>query len=409
MSFEFFIGKRYLRAKRKQAFISLITALSVAGVAVGVMALIIVIAVMAGFENDLKSRILGVESHILVMRQGGGFTDYARAMDRIREIGGVEAVTPFVYTQVMLRSTAGISGTVLRGIDPETAASVIDADNFDRASAKLVKNFETIVRPPGVVLGGQLAANLGVSEGDKIYLISPSGLISPIGHMPAMKKFEVVGTFECGMYEYDSSLAYVHIEDARKILRMGTAVTGIEVRIKDIYEAAAISEKIVEDLEHPYWTRDWMERNRNLFSALRLEKTVMFIILTLIVLVAAFNIASSLIMMVMEKTRDIAIMKAMGATDAGIRRIFVIKGMVVGFLGIVLGTSLGVLACELLERYKFIDLPSGVYGIDKLPVKLETPDALMIDAAALVICYLATLYPARQASRLNPSEAFRYG
>jgi len=411
MSFEYFIGGRYLRAKHKETFISLITILSVAGVTVGVMALIVVIAVMAGFESDLKQRILGVESHIVLMRHDGSFSGYEKISKQINEFQGVEAATPFIYSQIMLRSSTGVSGAVLRGIDPESAGSVIKIlKNSVLQNLKQIQrqgNSKTFV--PGIILGKELARNLGVLKGDAVYLISSRGMISPIGYLPAMKRFEVVGLFESGMYEYDGSLAYIDLEDAQKILNMKGSVTGIEVRVDDIYNARNIAKKIVSELGFPYWARDWMRMNHNLFSALKLEKTVMFIILALIVLVAAFNIASTLIMMVMGKTKDIAILKAMGAMDSSIRKIFIYKGMIIGAVGTLLGVCLGFIICKLLEKYKFIQLPGDVYYISTLPVRLEALDVFMIASAAMVICFLATLYPASQASKLNPIEAIRYG
>jgi len=411
MSFEYFIGGRYLRAKHKETFISLITILSVAGVTVGVMALIVVIAVMAGFESDLKQRILGVESHIVLMRHDGSFSGYKKISKQINEFQGVEAATPFIYSQIMLRSSTGVSGAVLRGIDPESAGSVIKIlKNSVLQNLKQIQrqgNSKTFV--PGIILGKELARNLGVLKGDAVYLISSRGMISPIGYLPAMKRFEVVGLFESGMYEYDGSLAYIDLEDAQKILNMKGSVTGIEVRVDDIYNARNIAKKIVSELGFPYWARDWMRMNHNLFSALKLEKTVMFIILALIVLVAAFNIASTLIMMVMGKTKDIAILKAMGAMDSSIRKIFIYKGMIIGTVGTLLGVCLGFIICKLLEKYKFIQLPGDVYYISTLPVRLEALDVFMIASAAMVICFLATLYPASQASKLNPIEAIRYG
>jgi len=411
MQFELFIGARYLRAKQRQAFISLITLLSIAGVTLGVMALIIVIAVMAGFESDLKSRILSVESHVVVMRHGGSFTDYAKVSDWINGVEGVKASTPFILSQIMIRSASGMSGAVIRGIVPESAGKVITSISQDGLKALAAR---TAAKPsatdiPGVVLGKELMKNLGVAKGDMIHLLSPRGMISPAGLIPVMKRFQVVGEFESGMYEYDGSLAYMNLSDAQKFLHMEDAITGIEVRVDDIYKARQISETITSRLGFPYWGRDWMQMNRNLFSALKLEKTVMFIILALIILVAAFNIASSLIMMVMEKTKDIAILKAMGATDQSIRRIFVFKGMTIGVIGTTLGVALGFVLCKLLEHYKFIELPGDVYYITKLPVLLKTFDVVSIATASLIICFLATLYPARQASGLNPVEAIRYG
>ncbi len=406
MSFEHFISGRYLKAKQ-QTFISLITLLSIAGVTVGVMALIIVIAVMAGFESDLKSRILGVESHIILLRHGGDFTDYPRVLSEIETRSGVEAATPFVYSQTMLRSARGLSGGVIRGIDPDTAGKVIQ--KIEPEALERLAALKASGGPGGVILGKGLAGNLGVITGDRVYVISPRGMLSPMGHLPAMKRFKVVGLFESGMYEYDSSLAYMHLDDAQGLLRMDNTVTGIEIRVTDVYKADTIADSIAQDLGFPYWTKDWMEMNHNLFSALKLEKTVMFIILALIILVAAFNIASSLIMMVMEKTRDIAILKAMGATDRSIRRIFVYKGMTIGAIGTVLGVLFGFILCTLLKQYKFIELPADVYYITTLPVQLEALDVVLTAGAAMVICYLATLYPARQASRLDPVEALRYG
>jgi lipoprotein-releasing system permease protein len=411
MSFEFFIGSRYLRTKQKQAFISLITVLSIAGVTVGVMALIVVIAVMTGFEYDLKSRILGVESHIVIMRHNVPFSDYRNILEHVENTDGVEAATPFINSQVILRSSLSLSGAVLRGIDPDSADRVIK--NLDKVSLKNLKETDqrksTSITMPAIILGKELAKNLGVMQGDPVYLISPRGMISPIGHIPTMKRFRVAGLFESGMYEYDRSLAYIHIKDAQKILRMGDSVNGIEVRVNDIYNARNIAGRIVKELGFQYWARDWMQMNQNLFSALKLEKTVMFIILALIVLVAAFNIASTLIMMVMEKTKDIAILKAMGATNKSIRKIFVFKGIVIGSMGTILGVCLGFILCTVLKYYQFIELPGDVYYITTLPVKLELLDVVMIASAAMAISFLATLYPARQASKLDPVEAIRYG
>jgi lipoprotein-releasing system permease protein len=411
MSFEFFIGSRYLRTKQKQTFISLITILSIAGVTVGVMALIVVIAVMAGFESDLKSRILGVESHIVIMRHNGPFSDYRNMLEHVENTEGVEAATPFINSQVILRSSLSLSGAVLRGIDPDSADKVIK--NLDKVSLKNLKETDqresTSIAMPAIILGKELAKNLGVMQGDPVYLISPMGMISPIGHMPTMKRFKVAGLFESGMYEYDRTLSYIHIKDAQKILRMGDSVNGIEVRVNDIYNAGNIAGRIVKGLGFQYWARDWMQMNQNLFSALKLEKTVMFIILALIVLVAAFNIASSLIMMVMEKTKDIAILKAMGATDKSIKKIFVFKGIVIGSIGTILGVTLGFILCTVLKYYQFIELPGDVYYITTLPVKLKLLDVVMIASATMAISFLATLYPARQASKLDPVEAIRYG
>lgn len=413
MSFEYFIGGRYLRARQKQAFISLITILSTAGVMVGVMALIVVIAVMAGFESDLKARILGGQAQVVIMRQGGAFDDYRRVVTYAESVDGVLAAAPVIYEQVMLRSAHGVSGAMLRGIDPGSAGKVIDT----LANVSLPAAEEAAHRPdgsaagtPAIVLGRELARNLGVAKGDMVYLISPRGMLSPIGHVPAMKQFQVTDYFESGMYDFDGSFAYIRLDDAQKLLRMDDSVSAVELRVKDIYQARKIADDIAARLGFPYWAWDWVRKNQNLFTALKLEKTAMFIILTLIILVAAFNIASTLIMMVMGKTRDIAILKAMGATDQSIRKIFVFKGMTIGTVGTTLGVLLGALLCTVLKRYSIVELTGDVYYFTtKLPVRLELLDVVTIVGAALLICFVATLYPARQAAKLDPVEAIRYG
>ena len=410
MSFERFIGGRYLRAKQKQAFISLITYLSIAGVAVGVMALIVVIAVMTGFEVDLKTRILGGQANIVLMRYSGPFEEYRPVMQRIADVEGVAASTPFIYTQVMLRTTANTTGAMLRGIDPATIGGVLKTLENVRVPEGGAAAGADPAGMPGIVLGRELAKNLGVVQGDVVHVISPRGMLAPTGHVPTMKPFRVSGYFESGMYEYDQTFAYINLADAQRLLRLGEAVTGLEIRVHDIYRAREIADAIVARLGPSYYARDWMQMNRNLFKALKLERRVMFIILSLIVLVAAFNIASSLIMLVMGKTRDIAILKAMGATDRSIRRIFVFNGMVIGVVGTSLGLVLGVAVCALLRRYNIHELTGDIYYFTtQLPVKMEALDVVAIVVAALVICYVATLYPARQASRLNPVDAIRYG
>jgi lipoprotein-releasing system permease protein len=411
MSFEYFIGSRYLRARRKQAFISLSTLLSIAGVTFGVMTLIVVIAVMSGAESDFKARILGVMPHVMLIHQGGPFLNYHRVLDDVKHMDGVEAATPFVYAQAMLRSSSGVSGVVLKGIEPESAGKVItvlDEDSL-RKMSKINENQSATASVPGIILGKELATKLSVRNDDTVSLMSSRGTSSSAGQVPVKKWFKVIGIFDSGLYEYDASLAYIHVEEAQKIWGMGDSVTGIEVRVKDIYEAEDVARRIVDKLGFPYWARDWMRMNYNMFSALKLQKTVMFIILILIILVAAFNIASALIMMVMEKTKDIAILKAMGATDQSIRKIFVFKGMVIGSVGTIMGLCFGSVLCSLLKHYQFIELDPEIYPFTTLPVKLELLDVLLITASAMAICFLATLYPSRQASKLNPVRAIHEG
>jgi len=401
LGYETFIGFRYLKSKQRSTFIALIALLSVAGVTVGVMALIVVIAVMAGFESDLKSRILGVESHVVVMAQGQALGDYRRVLKQLEKVEGVVAATPFVFSQVMVRSPYAVSGAMLRGVDPQLAGKVIK--DFD------TRGLEREDGPATTVIGKELAKKLGAARGSQVQVIAPAGILSPMGHLPAMKNFEVAGTFSSGMFEYDGSLVFVRLEQAQRLLRMADTVSGIEIKVADVYQAPQIAARLEAMLGPGFWIRDWTRMNQNLFAALKLEKTVMFIILALIILVAAFNIASTLIMMVMQKTRDIAILKAMGATDRSIRRIFVFNGMAIGILGTALGVSMGFVLCTLLQHYQFIQLPGDVYYITTLPVKLQWLDVVLIAASALVICFVSTLYPARQAARFNPVEAFRYG
>ncbi|MEW6076533.1 MAG: lipoprotein-releasing ABC transporter permease subunit [Thermodesulfobacteriota bacterium] len=413
MIYELLISRRHLMAPRRNAFVSFITLLSVVGVVIGVMALIIVIAVMSGFENDIKKRILGVESHIVLFHHSGEIYDFVQVVDEIERMDQVVNAQPFIVTQVMLRSASGVTGGVLRGIDPGRAgASMSIFESIRPLDDKLTRsgdNEENAGKPPGIILGKELAGRLGVKTGDVVYLVLSMGALSPVGHMPAVKRFEVTGIFEAGMHDFDSTFAFVHLSEAQRVLHMNNTVSGIEIRVKDIYKARSVAEAIISRLGYPYYARDWMTMNQNLFAALKLEKTVMFIILTLIVLVAAFNIASSLIMIVMNKKKEIGILKAMGATRKSIRRIFVFEGMLIGGVGTLLGVALGVVACLLLKRYHFIELSSDVYYITTLPVQLEWLDVSIIAGAALTICYLATLYPSSQASKVNPVEAIRYG
>ncbi len=411
MRFEWFIGGRYLRARRKQAFISLITILSTAGVAVGVMALIVVIAVMAGAQSEFRSRILGVQSHAVLMRYGGEFSEYRQVIEQLEGDADIVATRPFILTQVMLRSPTGISGAVLKGVAPPTdiernIQGIGEALEILYAAAP--ENTDQRGGAP-VVLGKELGRKLGVVRGDTLYVISFRGVVSPMGHVPSMKRFHVAGFFESGMYQFDEAYAFVRLKDAQRILKLGDTVSGIEIRVDDIYRADQIAKRLGARLGFPYRIQDWMQMNANLFYALRLEKVAMFVILTLIVLVAAFNIASTLIMMVMEKTKDIAILKAMGATNRHIMRIFVIKGMMIGISGTLLGVGLGTLLCAVLKRYPIIQLPGDVYYFTSLPVQLQATDVITIALAAIGICFLATLYPARQAARLNPVDAIRYG
>ena len=385
----------------------MITFLSVAGVTLGVMALVVVIAVMSGAETDFRKKILGLEPHILVMNYSGKFDNYSQILADLGHRKRVKEVSPVLFAQAMIRSSHSFSGVMVRGIDPENGFSLVKGIGPERLKEALgqgKRNSEF----PGIILGWELANSIGVIKGDKVILLSPNGFISPMGHIPSMKQFIVTDTFDSGMTEYDNALAYVNLAQAQRLAGVPDKISAIGIWIENAFNVKSVRAVLSEDLKYPFYLRDWMEINKSLFSALKLEKTAMFIILTLIILVAAFNIASALIMMVMEKTKDIAVLKAMGATNKTIRIIFIIKGMIIGVIGTLIGTISGVFICFILKRYDFIRLPDA-YPFSTLPVQLEYVDVLVIAVSAVFICFLATLYPSYKASKMNPVEALRYG
>jgi len=424
MPYELLISLRYLKAKRKSAFISIITLISTAGVALGVMALIIVLAVMTGFEEDLKEKILGTNAHVVVLRNGGAIEDYEGMMSRLAKLDGVVATTPFIYNQVMLASGKHVSGVVLRGVDPQSDMKVTNLHKTmvqgnlqdllpEHGVISVLKNIEQL---PGLIIGKELAKNLNLFVGDRVNVVSPMGNITPLGMVPKMKGFRVVGIFNTGMFEYDSTLAYVSLNEAQSFLGMGDAVTGIQLKVADVYATGALARKINRELGLEYFARDWMQMNKNILFALKTEKVVMFIILTLIVLVAAFGIASTLFMLVMEKNRDIAILKSMGASGRSIMKIFIMEGLIIGVSGTLTGVLSGLLIATNLERIvSFVQRVTGfelfsrdVYYLDRFPSQVVPMDVCIISVTAIIISFIATLYPSWQASRLLPSEALRY-
>ncbi|MBU0730992.1 MAG: lipoprotein-releasing ABC transporter permease subunit [Proteobacteria bacterium] len=406
MHFEWFICLRYLKAKQKQQFISLITIISITGVMVGVMALIMVLGVMTGFTEGFRAKILGINSHIVIQKFGNSIDNYEVLKQRIEKTPGIIAATPFIYSQTMLTSNSTGTGAVLRGIDPVSAGRVLSIEEYivEGSLADLAKSSDSL---PGILLGKDLAHQLRVSVGDRIKLISPSGPLTPMGVIPKMKAVTITGIFDTGMYEYDSALAYVSIETAQDFLDLDGSVHGLELKINDIYQAYALAIQLEKELGMSYIAKDWMRMNKNLFSALQLEKTALFIIVALIVLVAAFNIVSTLIMVVMEKNKDIAILKSMGATSGSIMRIFIYEGLIIGCAGTLFGVLGGLLGCKILSYYQFIKLPD-VYPLSTLPVKVLPMDVTLISVSAIIITFLATLYPSWQASRIDPAVALRY-
>jgi lipoprotein-releasing system permease protein len=417
MRYELFIGLRYLRAKRKEAFISLITVISTLGVVIGVMTLNIVLSVMTGFEEDLRDRILGFNPQVVVLSFNGTIANADNVVERVTKVPGVVAAAPFVYGQVMLSAQQNVTGAVVRGVTP-SSEDVIDlqrhlkeGDINDLGKLRDVPvddGKKGVVELPGLIVGKDVARQLGLLIGDPVNVISPIATPTAVGMVPRVKRFVVVGLFDSGMAEYDASLVYMDLGSAQKFFDLDTNVTGIEVRINDIYQAEVVGNRIRDTLGFPFRVRDWMEINHNLFSALKLEKTVYFIVLLLIVLVAAFNIVATLIMVVMEKRKDIAILKSMGATRAGVGRIFIFKGMIIGTVGTLLGNATGYAACVLLKRYQFIELPKDVFYVNTVPVKMYPEYFIAVTAASLLICLLATVYPARQAARLAPVDVIRY-
>lgn len=419
MPFELFIGLRYLKAKRKSTFISIITFISTAGVTLGVMALIVVLAVMTGFEEDLKEKILGTNAHIVVIGNGAPMGEYQSVIEKLMRFKGVKAATPFIYNQVMLSSGKNVSGVVLRGIDVATdrqvtrlSKSVIEG-SIDSLDPKTGQDGDTA---PGLMIGKELAKNLNLFLGDRVNIISPLGNITPLGMMPRMKPFRVTGIFNTGMFEYDSTLAYVSLDQAQRFFDLGDTVTGIQLKVDDVYHTDELARSINRAMGMDFYARDWMQMNKNILFALKTEKVVMFVILTLIVLVAAFGIASTLFMIVMEKTRDIAILKSMGATATSIMKIFILEGLIIGIIGTILGVASGLLIALNLEP--IIDViqkitgqnffSKDIYYLDHFPSMVVPSDVALISATAVLISFLATLYPAWQASRMLPAEALRY-
>jgi len=407
--FETFVALRYLRGiKRQKGFISLSTFISMAGVALGVMALIVVIGVMTGYTQEMKKKILGISAHILLLKGGAQFTDHELVAQKVRTVPGVSEVHPFIYTQVMISAAGGFSGGVLRGLDPATIEAGgpqglgLQQGHWRDLAAKGMEE------APAIAIGNEMAQKLNLTVGSYLNIISPLGTLTATGRQPSMKTFRVGAIFHAGMYEFDSGLMFLTIPKMQEFLGLGRQVTGLEVQVTDIYAADRVAKAIDEKLGSPFFTRDWQKMHRSLFLALQMQKVVMFIILTLIILVAALGIASTLFMMVMRKTRDIAILKSMGANTRSVIKIFLLNGSFIGAVGTSLGTLAGLTLCQVLKKYQFIKIPKDIYYLDTLPVQIQALDLLYIMVAAMAITIVASLYPSWQAARLDPVEAIRH-
>jgi len=422
LPYEIFIGLRYLRAKRRNRTISFNTVVSITGITLGVAALIGTVGIMTGFKEDIQAKILGTTAHIVVNdRTRESMGEYDDQTKKVEAVPEVVAATPFIFRQVLLTSQSGVQGIILRGIDPsregkvtELAKNMVAGNLDDLGHSNKVTIPEKEREPngpdsamrPGIILGKELAMRLSVFPGDLLNVVSPVGPVTGASMTPKIRQFVVVGIFQSGMYEYDSSLAYISLKEAQQFFNMGETVTGIEVKVDDIFQANAIARSIEYALGLQYWARDWMQLNRNLFSALKLEKTMMFLLLVLITLVASFNIVSTLTMIVTEKQREIAILKAMGATRGAILQIFMFHGVIIGALGIIIGMPLGYTFLSLIETHYTFD--QTVYYIKHIPVHVQGVDVLVVSLTVIIISFLATLLPSWRGAKLDPAAALRY-
>src|SRR5436190_40384 len=405
LPFELFIAVRYLLARRKQAFISLISLISVLGVAVGVIALLIALSLMTGLQGELRDRLVGSTAHVYVFK-AGGLKDPDGDIRKLREIPDVVGAAPVLLGQGLIQSATQDSPIQVKGIVPALEPTVTNVGRSMQAGS-LGALAPAADGPPGIVIGKDLADKLNVSLGEHVRIVTAQEKLTPFGIMPRMREFKVVGIFKLGLYEFDSGYGFVHLDVAKSLLRKDTP-DYIELRVRDLFEAQAIAAKIPSIIGSDYIVEDWAEMNKSLFSALWLEKMAISITIGLIVMVAALNIIASLILLVMEKSRDIAILKTMGSSSASIRRIFVLQGLIIGLIGTLAGAVGGVALIYVLDRFQLIRVPIDVYQIAYVPFKLELLDAAVVIAAAVLICFVATIYPSRQASRLDPAQALRY-
>jgi lipoprotein-releasing system permease protein len=404
--FELHIALRYLLAKRRQAFISLISLISTLGVAVGVTALIVALALMTGLQNELRDRILGSQAHIYLWK-AGGIEDYRAEVRRLDAIPDVTGAAPAIFGKAIARTSAGDAFITFKGIDPALESRVTDLGRAMRRGSLDALAHRSEDAPPPILIGEDLSNQLSAFVGDDVSLITPEGTLSPMGLIPRTRRFRVAGVFKLGLYEYDSAMGVVSLEDAAS-LRGIDQPDLLELKVRDVYDAPALADRIPDLLGGDYDAEDWADRNQSLFSALWLEKMAISITIGLIVMVAALNIIASLILLVMEKSRDIAILKTMGASSRSVMFIFMIQGLVIGLAGTTAGAVLGWSVSRVVDRYKLIRVPTDVYQISHVPFTIVPGDMVVVVVAAVLICFLATIYPARQAARLDPVQALRF-
>ncbi|WP_178861552.1 lipoprotein-releasing ABC transporter permease subunit [Thiomicrorhabdus cannonii] len=410
--FELLLGFRYTRAKRRNGFISFITFSSMIGIALGVTALITVMSIMNGFQQELRDRILGMTAHMTLTQRDDRLYDWQDLYERVKQQPNVLGAAPNIMEQGMLTRGEDVKGVAVRGILPDYENQVADIES------KMVMGSLQNLKPKeyGIILGGELAASMGVAMGDKVTLIAPQGSFSPVGIVPRIKRLTVVGIFEAGMHEYDSGLAIVHLEDAQKIFKYDDAVGGLQLKIADMFKVHEVRHQLAESLNQVLYVRDWTQQHANFFKAIEMEKRMMFIVLALIIMVAAFNIVSTMVMVVTDKQGDIAVLRTLGASPMSVQWMFIIQGLIIGFSGAVLGLLGGVSLSlnidvivpfiENLLGFKFF--PADVYYISQVPSKLEWSDVWAVSGVAFLLTLLATLYPARKASKVHPAEALRY-
>ena len=408
MPYELLVALRYLTARRKQAFISVISAISILGVVVGVMALMVALGLMTGLQREIRSKILGTTSHVSIFRSGSEpFDNYREVVEQVRGLPRVLGAAPAVYGKALLTTSVGSAVATLKGVRPAQEQTVTDlAQQVEDGSLAALDAGDDAIPP--ILLGRDLAGTLGVGRGDIVSVTSPQGRLTPMGMLPRVTKFKVAGTVNSGLYEFDSAWAYIPMAAAQRLFADGDRASLVEVRIDDIYAVREVASGVMETLGDGYLTTNWIVMNQSLFSALWLEKVAIGITIGLIVMVAALNIVATLILLVMEKHKDIAILVSMGASRGAVTRIFMLQGAIIGALGTVAGAVLGWGLCRILDHYKLIRVPVDVYQISYVPFTLLPQDAATVIAGALLICFLATIHPARGASRVDPAEALRY-